>query len=81
MANDTSVPETDRTAIIGARKGQGLFKERVSEIEFRCRIAGDEISAGTGLMSTTCRNLRAKRCRSATSASWCFHTVSILTTT
>ena len=40
MANDTSVPETDRTAIIGARKGQGLFKERVSEIEFRCRIAG-----------------------------------------
>ena len=40
VANDTSVPETDRTAIIRARKGQGLFKDRVSQIESRCRITG-----------------------------------------
>ena len=40
VANDTSVLETDRTAIIRARKGQGLFKDRVSQIEIRCRITG-----------------------------------------
>jgi hypothetical protein len=37
---DTSVPETDRSAIIRARKGQGLFKDRVSQLESRCRITG-----------------------------------------
>ena len=42
MANDPSIPETDREAIIRARKGQGLFKERVSRIETRCRITGVE---------------------------------------
>jgi hypothetical protein len=40
VANDISVPETDRTAIIRARKGQGLFKDRVSQLESRCRITG-----------------------------------------
>jgi putative restriction endonuclease len=38
IANDSAVPETDRLAIIRARKGQGLFKDRVSKIESRCRI-------------------------------------------
>jgi putative restriction endonuclease len=40
VARDTSIPETDRLAIIRARKGQGLFKERVGKIESRCRITG-----------------------------------------
>jgi len=40
VANDTSVPQTDRQAIIRARRGQGLFKDRVSQIESRCRITG-----------------------------------------
>jgi putative restriction endonuclease len=40
VANDPSVPDTDRAAIIKARKGQGLFKDRVSKIETRCRITG-----------------------------------------
>src|SRR5580698_2040997 len=40
VANDTSVPETQRTAIIRARVGQGLFRDRVSEIETKCRITG-----------------------------------------
>jgi putative restriction endonuclease len=40
VANDITVPETERTAIIRARKGQGLFKDRVSQIESRCRITG-----------------------------------------
>jgi hypothetical protein len=42
VANDPAVPETDRLAIIWARKGQGLFKERVSKVEARCRITGVE---------------------------------------
>jgi putative restriction endonuclease len=40
VAGDASIPETDRLAIIRARKGQGLFKERVGKIESRCRITG-----------------------------------------
>src|SRR5690242_8823263 len=40
VANDVSIPETDRLAIVRARKGQGLFKERVGRIESRCRITG-----------------------------------------
>jgi putative restriction endonuclease len=42
VASDQSIPETDRLAIIRARKGQGLFKERVREIESRCRVTGVE---------------------------------------
>jgi len=42
VADDVSIPETDRLAIIRARRGQGLFKERVSRIESRCRITGVE---------------------------------------
>ncbi len=42
VATDQSIPETDRLAIIRARKGQGLFKERVGKIETKCRITGVE---------------------------------------
>jgi putative restriction endonuclease len=42
LVNDSTVQETDRMAIIRARNGQGLFKERVSKIESRCRITGVE---------------------------------------
>jgi putative restriction endonuclease len=42
VVNDRSIPETDRLAIIRARKGQGLFKERVVKIESKCRITGVE---------------------------------------
>lgn len=42
VARDQSIPETDRLAIIRARKGQGLFKDRVRKIETRCRITGVE---------------------------------------
>lgn len=37
---DASLPETQRRAIILARRGQGRFRERVSEIERRCRVTG-----------------------------------------
>jgi predicted Holliday junction resolvase-like endonuclease len=40
VATDKTLPETDRIAIIRARRGQGLFKDRVSQIEPRCRITG-----------------------------------------
>lgn len=40
VKNDTSLEETERTAIILARRGQGLFKKRVMRIERACRITG-----------------------------------------
>lgn len=40
LVDDPSIDGTERTAIITARKGQGLFKERMSQIESRCRITG-----------------------------------------
>jgi putative restriction endonuclease len=42
VETDESVPETDREAIVRARRGQGLFKQRVMRIETRCRITGVE---------------------------------------
>jgi putative restriction endonuclease len=42
VVDDLSIPETDRLAIIRARRGQGLFKERVGQIESKCRITGVE---------------------------------------
>src|SRR5882672_1168023 len=40
LVNDSTVRETERLAIIRARNGHGLFKDRVSKIESRCRITG-----------------------------------------
>src|SRR6516165_7756313 len=40
LASDPNIEETERLAIIRARNGQGLFKDRVSNIESRCRITG-----------------------------------------
>ncbi len=37
---DHQLPETDREALIVARRGQELFKERVMQVETRCRITG-----------------------------------------
>jgi len=42
IVGDISVRETERLAIVRARVGQGLFKERVSMIETKCRITGVE---------------------------------------
>ena len=40
IESDRRIPETEREALIVARRGQGLFKQRVMEIETRCRITG-----------------------------------------
>ena len=38
IERDTTIPNTDREALVVARRGQGLFRERVQAIEFRCRV-------------------------------------------
>lgn len=40
VETDESVNETDREGIVRARRGQGLFKQRVTAIETHCRITG-----------------------------------------
>jgi len=42
VVDDPKVSETDRLALIRARIGQGLFKDRVRKIETRCRLTGVE---------------------------------------
>jgi len=56
VQTDVSVNETDREAIVRARRGQGLFKQRVMEIETRCRITGvDNLSH---LLASHCKPWR-----------------------
>ena len=38
IKNDVDIPETERQAIVVARRGQGKFKKNVQKIERRCRI-------------------------------------------
>lgn len=40
VRQDGSLPETTRQAVVQARRGQGLFKQRVLQIEQRCRLTG-----------------------------------------
>ena len=42
---DGSIPVTDRQALVRARKGQGIFRDRVAQLEKGCRITGVENSA------------------------------------
>lgn len=56
IANNPIVPETERLALITARKGQGLFKERVSKIESKCRLTGVENPAH--LVASHCKPWR-----------------------
>ena len=53
IESDSGIPDTEREALIIARRGQGLFKQRVMEIETRCRI--------TGVMNPI--HLRASHCK------------------
>ena len=40
IESDRQLLETEREALIVARRGQGLFKQRVMQVENRCRITG-----------------------------------------
>lgn len=56
VVQDPAIADTDRTAIIRARRGQGLFKERVQQVEHRCRITGVENEAH--LIASHCKPWR-----------------------
>jgi hypothetical protein len=56
VLNDPSLPDTERMALVRARRGQGLFKDRVSHIETRCRITG--VSNPTHLIASHCKPWR-----------------------
>ena len=56
IESDWSVKETDREAIIRARRGQGLFKQRVMRIEARCRITG--VDNPSYLLASHCKPWR-----------------------
>ncbi len=53
IESDAQIPDTDREALIIARRGQGLFKQRVLNIEHSCRITG----------VTNVIHLRASHCK------------------
>ena len=40
VRSDETLQETERQAVVLARRGQGLFKQRVMSIERACRITG-----------------------------------------
>jgi putative restriction endonuclease len=56
VETDASVNETDREAIARARRGQGLFKQCVMEIETRCRITG--VNNLSHLLASHCKPWR-----------------------
>lgn len=53
IESDPSVDSTEREALILARRGQGLFRQRVQGIEQRCRVTGVDRS----------EHLRASHCK------------------
>jgi hypothetical protein len=56
VEEDPNIQETDREAIIRARRGQGLFKQRVYRIERSCRITG--VMNLTHLLASHCKPWR-----------------------
>ena len=40
IEQNPSLPETDRLSLIMARRGQGIFRQRVARIETHCRLTG-----------------------------------------
>ncbi len=56
IEDDGSIPSTEKEAIIRARRGQGLFKQRVMEIEDRCRITG--VTNPVHLIASHCKPWR-----------------------
>jgi putative restriction endonuclease len=56
VRSDARLSETTREAVILARRGQGLFKQRVSTIERCCRITG--VSRAEHLRASHCKPWR-----------------------
>lgn len=40
ILNNAAIHDTEKQAIVMARRGQGLFRKRVAQIERRCRVTG-----------------------------------------
>lgn len=53
---DGTLPDTEKDAIIRARRGQGRFKQRVMQIEDRCRITG--VTNPVHLIASHCKPWR-----------------------
>lgn len=56
IEEDTTIGETNRMALVRARRGQGLFRDRVAQIEKRCRITG--VENPTHLVASHCKPWR-----------------------
>jgi putative restriction endonuclease len=56
IESDYHLLETEREALIVARRGQGLFKQRVMKVENRCRITG--VTNPTHLRASHCKPWR-----------------------
>ena len=56
ISGNPNIAETERQAIVRARIGQGLFKDRVSKIETKCRITG--VENPTHLIASHCKPWR-----------------------
>src|ERR1035437_8961368 len=56
VETDTSLPPTERETISRARRGQGLFKERVMQTEKRCRIT--HVNNPVHLIASHCKPWR-----------------------
>ena len=56
IERDATLPETQRQAVIQARRGQGLFRQRVSVVEKQCRITG--VSNPEHLRASHCKPWR-----------------------
>lgn len=56
IESDGHLLETEREALIVARRGQGLFKQRVMQVEDRCRITG--VTNPTHLRASHCKPWR-----------------------
>lgn len=53
---DITIAETDRVALVRARRGQEIFRDRVAQIERRCRVTGVENPAH--LVASHCKPWR-----------------------
>lgn len=56
ITQNTNIPETERIALVRSRIGQGLFKDRVKQIETRCRVT--QVDRLTHLIASHCKPWR-----------------------
>lgn len=56
IIQNTNIPETERVALVHSRIGQGLFKDRVKQIETRCRVT--QVDNLTHLIASHCKPWR-----------------------